>query len=120
MTKQAGFEIKQELESYVWITRERNLTGISEILVLLLLLACILILPRLLKGVPAQSSRSSAIDIKKLGTKTRLGIVLSIVYPVGAALYLRPWDGHLISFVSFGILPVLLIWAGVWVMAARK
>ncbi len=96
------------------------MTGISEILVLLLLLACILILPRLLKGVPANTVSSPVAEMKKLGKMARLGIVLSVVYPVGAALYLRPWDGHWVTFLSFGIFPVLLIWGIVWVLSARK
>lgn len=96
------------------------MTGISEILVLLLLLACILILPRLLKGVPARSGSSPVAEIKKLGTKARVRIVMSFVYPAGAALYLRPWDGHWISFLSFGVFPVLLIWGLIWILSAKK
>ena len=96
------------------------MTGISEILVLVLLIACILILPRLLKGVPAKPGGSPVPDMKKLSARARLGIVLSLVYPVGAALYLRPWDGHLISFLSVGVFPVLLIWGVVWIVSAKK
>lgn len=96
------------------------MTGISEILVLVLLIACILILPRLLKGVPAQSSDASAVNMRKLSAKARFGIVLSVVYPVSAALFIRPWDGPIVTFLSFGIFPVLLGWGIVWILSAKK
>ncbi|MCF6246232.1 MAG: hypothetical protein L3J69_02610 [Desulfobacula sp.] len=96
------------------------MTGISEILVLVLLIVCILILPRLFKGDEPNQKRSSPITIKKLGTKARIGIVLSLVYPVAMALYLRPWDGSLVSFISFGVFPILIVWAMIWISGSKK
>ena len=96
------------------------MTGISEILVLVLLIACILILPRMFKGDEPAAKKKSALPIKKLGTKARIGIVLSIVYPVVMALYLKPWDDQLIAYFSFGVFPVLLIWSMIWIIAGKK
>lgn len=97
------------------------MTGISEILVLLLLIACILILPRMMKGVPAKRSNTSAPMIRKLGPAVRLGIVASILYPVVLLLYLKPWStGAYLSVISIGLLPVLVIWSLAWVLAGRK
>jgi len=93
------------------------LTGISEILVLLLLITCVLILPRMFKGEPAPSKKNLQ---KKLTAKIRLGIVLSIVYPLAAALYFKPWLNNPIPFFSVGVLPVLLTWGGIWILAGRK
>ncbi len=95
------------------------MTGISEILVLVLLIACILILPRMFKGVPAKKASSSK-KRKQLSVKIRFGIVLTLVYPIAMALYIKPWNENIIPFVSFGIIPVFLIWAGVWIIAGRK
>jgi len=95
------------------------LTGISEILVLVLLIACILILPRLFKGEPVKKASSSK-KLKKLPAKIRFGIVLTLVYPVTMALYLKPWNENLISYISFGIIPVFLAWAVVWIISGRK
>lgn len=95
------------------------MTGISEILVLVLLITCILILPRLLKGEPAKKGSSSK-KLTKLRAKTRFSIILTIIYPVGMALYLRPWNDNLIVYISYGIIPVFLCWAIVWILAGKK
>jgi len=95
------------------------LTGISEILVLVLLITGILILPRLFKGEPVKK-RSSSKKLKRLPAKIRFGIVLTLVYPMVAALYLKPWNESMISYISYGIIPVFLVWAIVWIMSGRK
>ena len=95
------------------------MTGISEILVLVLLITGILILPRFFKGEPDKKP-SSAKMLKKLPAKIRLSIVLSLIYPIATALYLKPWNGNLISYIAYGIIPVILVWAVVWIIAGRK
>jgi len=99
------------------------LTGVSEILVLLLLITCILILPRMFKGKPVKKT-SSVNRLKRLPVKIRFTIVLSLIYPIAIALYLKPWNGNLIgnliSYISYGIIPVFLIWAIAWILAGRK
>lgn len=95
------------------------MTGISEILVLVLLIACIFILPRMMKGEPETKTRV----LKKkapLSAKIRLGIILSLIYPLVLALYLKPWNTAYIPYVAYGILPVFLAWSLVWVLAGRK
>ncbi|MBC2705526.1 hypothetical protein [Desulfobacula sp.] len=95
------------------------MTGISEILVLVLLIACILILPRLFKGEPVKEEPSSK-KLTRLPAKIRFGIVLTLVYPTVAALYLKPWNENIISYLSYGIIPVFLVWAVAWIMSGRK
>lgn len=95
------------------------MTGISEILVLVLLIACILILPRLFKGEPAKKISTSKKQ-KKFTANIRFGIVLTLVYPIVMALYIKPWNENIILFVSFGIIPVFLVWAVVWIIAGEK
>jgi Na+/H+ antiporter NhaD/arsenite permease-like protein len=95
------------------------LTGISEILVLVLLIACILILPRLFKGEPDKKISSSK-KIKNLSAKLRFNVVLTLAWPMIMALYLKPWEDHLILFISYGVAPVILVWAIIWIMAGKK
>ena len=95
------------------------MTGISEILVLLLLIVSILILPRLFKGEPDKKASASR-KLKKLSAKIRLGILLSLAYPVAMALYLKPWTAHQMIYLSCGVLPVLLAWGIVWILAGTK
>ncbi|MCP3873462.1 MAG: hypothetical protein GY699_09960 [Desulfobacteraceae bacterium] len=96
------------------------MTGISEILVLVLLIACILILPRLFKGESSNKKITTSTEIKKLTVIARFGIVLSFIYPLVLALLLKPWEKNNILYISVGIIPVFIIWAIVWIMAGRK
>jgi len=95
------------------------LTGISEILVLVLLIACILIVPRLFKGEPVKKASYPKM-LKKLNAKIRFCIVLSLIYPIAIALYLKPWNHNLIAYISSGIIPVILAWSIAWVLAGKK
>jgi predicted Na+-dependent transporter len=95
------------------------LTGISEILVLVLLIVCILILPRIFKGEPEKKPSLSK-KVTRLSAKIRFGIVMSFLYPFVAGIYLKPWNKNITSFLSFGILPVFLGWGIAWVLAGRK
>lgn len=97
------------------------MTGISEVLVLILLIACILILPRMLKGVPAKKGMGSPIKIKHLNPSKRLSIFASILYPVIVGLILTPWEnGSYIAYLTYGVLPVLIVWGLVWILAGKK
>nr|NJM01634.1 hypothetical protein [Desulfobacula sp.] len=96
------------------------MTGISEILLLILLAACIFILPRMFKGESAQKKRSGTQVLKTLPAKTRAGLVLSIAYPLCMALYLKPWGGNALAFVSYGLFPVFLLWALAWIVSGMK
>ena len=93
------------------------MTGVSEILVLILLISGILILPRMFKPAPkaVQGKKN-----KQISKTRRAGIVVSVLIPIIAAIGLKPWNGNLVLFVSIGIIPVVLAWAVVWIMAAQK
>lgn len=95
------------------------MTGISEILVLLLLITGLLILPRFFKGESATKS-SSPMILKKLSAKIRFCIVLSVIYPIALALYLKPWHDNLTAYLSYGIIPVFVAWAIAWILAGNK
>ena len=96
------------------------MTGISEVLVLILLICGILILPRMFKPAPAKSAGASKKSPRSFSMKLRAGIVVSIVFPILAAFVIQPWKGQLIPYLAIGILPVGLAWALAWVLAARK
>ncbi|OGR21607.1 MAG: hypothetical protein A3J85_00560 [Desulfobacula sp. RIFOXYA12_FULL_46_16] len=96
------------------------MTGISEILLLILLVSCIFILPRMFQGKPIQKKEDGRTILKRLPAKTRGLIVASIAYPLFMALYLKPWQGNGLAFVSYGLFPVFLFGAMVWIFSARK
>jgi len=90
------------------------LAGIQEILTLILLIACIIFLPRLFGGNKSSAKRKA----KRLSPsgRLRLAIVLSVIFPLVMAVPLPPWYPENQSmFLLGGLLPVVLYWAGVWI-----
>jgi len=94
------------------------LAGIQEILTILLILMAIIILPRIM------NSRKTATQITRkkirLTGRIRMGIVLSIIVPVTAALLLKPWQHNMVSFIATGIIPVAAGWAVFWIFSGFK
>lgn len=97
------------------------MTGASEILVLVLLISCILILPRLFRREPAQKKPaiSPSQKIKNLSMKMRAAIFLTVTYPCAAALFIKPWESRLPLYILTGILPVVSVWAIAWILGGR-
>lgn len=93
------------------------MTGISEILVLVFLICLILIVPRMMKPSPGNAPSR---PVRKLTPAMRSGIVASVILPVVAALVLQPWEKNFIFYLVIGILPVILSWAVVWILAGKK
>ncbi|MCG8529939.1 MAG: hypothetical protein MI749_04665 [Desulfovibrionales bacterium] len=94
------------------------MTGISEILVLILLITLVLILPRMVK--PASQRRGKPAKPQASSKKQRAGILVSFIWPLLLAGLLRPWEGSWLLFAGAGILPVFLAWGIFWVASAPK
>jgi hypothetical protein len=92
-------------------------TGVSEILVLILLISGILILPRMLKPPAAGKAGNKRV---RLSQKKRAAIVISIVFPVACAMAIKPWEGHVLLFGVVGLVPVALGWAFYWILSAPE
>lgn len=93
------------------------MTGVSEILVLILLISGILILPRMLKPQPTENSGKKIVPLSR---KKRAAIVASILYPIAATLVIKPWGGLWLLFAAIGPVPVILAWAIYWIVTAPK
>ena len=90
------------------------LAGIQEILTIILLIACIIFLPRLFGGnrsTVGKKNRRMAIS-----GKLRLAIVLSVVFPLAVAMFFPPWHPET-GFIFFpgALILVALCWAGAWI-----
>ena len=98
------------------------MSGIHEILLLLLIIAIIFILPRMKKKEPfPQPVRSSQIRPRFILTvKIRLAIVVTILWIFVSALYFQPWAKDLRLFLTIGMGPVVILWAMVWVIQGLK
>jgi len=69
---------------------------------------------------PAPKSHKKKAAPISFNMKLRAGIVASTIFPLLSALIIKPWQGDLILYVSIGILPVVLVWALIWILAAQK
>ncbi|HAR34928.1 MAG TPA: hypothetical protein DCR95_12825 [Desulfobacter sp.] len=95
------------------------MTGISEILLLILLILCIFIVPRMITPKPS-GRRTKRASARVFTMKMRLAVVLSAADIIISALWTKPWQGQISMFIVSGILPVALGWSLVWIFSARK
>ncbi|MFO7748942.1 MAG: hypothetical protein R6V54_02485 [Desulfobacteraceae bacterium] len=94
------------------------MTGIQEILTLIMIIAGIVVLPRIFgKKDPAGVKKKKSAP---LSGKIRMGIVLSVLLPALAALVIKPWQQNLTLFTLSGILPVAAGWAAFWIRSGFK
>ncbi|HNY65225.1 MAG TPA: hypothetical protein PKM41_07275 [Deltaproteobacteria bacterium] len=90
------------------------MTGVQEVLLIVLLFSIIFILPsRLGKG---GSGKKPGKLMAALSGKVRLGIFVSAVWLLVWAVYFRPWAGGVLVFALVGPSPVLLGWGIFWVV----
>ena len=94
------------------------MSGIQEILLLIVFVLAVLILPRVFsRGNSAEGvypALKHARPVVFTG-RMRLAVVLSVLWPLAMALYLTPWDGEVLRFICIGLAPVLIGWCAWWV-----
>jgi hypothetical protein len=95
-------------------TRRIKVSGIQEILLIVLVVVGLFFLPRLVnrRSEPEPARVRSA---KKLGGAVRLALLASGLWAAVACLWLRPWQGDVLPFVLLGLGPVAVGWGLVWV-----
>ncbi|MCW8801372.1 MAG: hypothetical protein OQK71_10630 [Desulfobacter sp.] len=96
------------------------MTGISEILLLIFLILCILIVPRIISPKPPGERKKTKPSPRVFTIKLRSAIVLSAAIIIISALWTKPWQGQISMFIVSGILPVALGWSLVWIFSAQK
>ena len=94
------------------------MAGIQEILTIVLILMAIIILPRIINSRKT-ITHTTRKKIRLTG-RIRMGIVISIMVPVTAALLLKPWQHNMVSFIATGIIPVATGWAVFWIFSGFK
>ena len=91
----------------------------SEILVIVAIGLAIFMLPRLL-GKPDAQNAASPRKMLDISGWLRLAILASMLWPAGWALYLKPWNGHWLLFLSLGMGPVIFFWGVFWVLSGFR
>ena len=95
-------------------------SGIQEILLIVLIVLAIFLVPRMTKPKSSPEPPRLRRLIPPLSGPLRLAIVISILWPVGCALYFKPWREAFIPFAVIGIGPVVVAWSLNWVLAGMR
>ena len=95
-------------------------SGIQEILLIVLIVLAIFLIPRMIKPRPSPEPVRVGRPGLPFTWTLRLAIVLSVLWPLGCALYFKPWQQSAILFAAVGIGPVVVAWSLNWVMAGMK
>ena len=95
-------------------------SGIQELLLIVLIALGIFLVPRMMKPLPPPPKTMLRRPALSLSWTIRLAIMLSVLWPLVCALYLRPWQQNTIAFVTVGLGPVALGWSLKWVLAGMK
>ena len=93
------------------------MSGISEILVLVIIVLAIFFIPRMLAKPEAQRPAKPAVE---LSGRLRLAIAASVIWPALIAAYLQPWQKDLVLFLYLGIGPVILGWGAFWIITGFR
>jgi hypothetical protein len=98
------------------------ISGIQEILVLVVILGAILLLPRLgSRSRPPESvRRTRRSPLARLSGGMRVAVSASVLWPLATAVYLEPWQNGPRAFLLAGLLPVAALWGIVWVTAGFR
>jgi hypothetical protein len=97
------------------------LSGLSEILLILVIVIVLFFLPRMVsRSAPPVRRPVRQPLMKKITGRWRLAILVSVVWLAATALWFRPWTGSQTQFVVLGAAPVIVGWGVVWVMAGFR
>ena len=105
----------------------------QEILVVAAIVLAIYFVPRL-TGRKSASSPQQRSDTRSgrgfqagfltakisLTGRMRLAILLTLVWIIACAVYLKPWEGSRLSFILLTVIPVTVFWGAVWLWFGYK
>jgi hypothetical protein len=97
------------------------LSGIQEILLIVLLILALLILPRFLssKRVP-EASRSERSARLWMSGKFRLGLLVTFLWLFAFSAIYVPWGGQWLAFLYAGAGPPIVAWGLIWVISGFR
>jgi len=95
------------------------MSGLSEILLLVVIVLVVFMLPRMLNK-KSDGTSQRPVERFKLTGRMRLAILVSVIWPGLMALLLKPWNGNGFLFMCLGVAPIALIWSISWVFIGFK
>ena len=98
------------------------MSGIQEILVIVIVLLLVLVVPRITgRGAKAQAGLPLFFTSSRFLSGTmRLAIVISVLWPLLAAAYFQPWQNEALLFVYVGTGPVVAGWSAYWILSGYR
>ena len=97
------------------------MSGLSEILLILIIVIVLFFLPRMVsRSAPPVRRPVRQPLMTKITGRWRLAILVSLVWLAATALWFKPWAGATTPFVVIGAAPVVVGWGLVWVVAGFR
>lgn len=97
------------------------MSGIQEILLIILLILALLILPRIFSSrrvtVVSKPARAGRLP---LSGKFRLAILSSFLWLFALSAVYVPWRGQWLSFLYAGVGPLIVAWGLYWVVSGFR
>ena len=90
------------------------MSGLQEILIVVLIVLGIILLPRI-TGRPAAPTLAGNAKRLRINSLMRMALAISGLWLIGAIIYHRAWEEITMPFYLFGMGPVLLGWTVYWV-----
>jgi len=95
------------------------MSGLTEILLIVAIVAGIIFLPGL-KNKKSEKTTQLLDRVLRISGWMRLAILASLLWPALVALYLKPWNNHWHIFLYVAVCPVALTWGIFWVFSGFK
>ena len=97
-------------------------SGLQELLLIGLIIACLILLPRILQrgrqnSAGASSAARSGLHLPR---SLRLAVVLSAIWLLVSIALFEPWRAYSSLFLYIGIVPVAAAWGIIWIAYGRS
>ena len=98
------------------------MSGIQEVLVVIVIFLAILLLPRITTRQPGAAVPQPLLRHPNLSLsgRMRLAIAASLFWPTLTAAFIQPWQGKWLTYIYVGLAPVITAWCGWWVMRGYR
>ena len=95
------------------------MSGLLEILIIVVIILCIFLVPRMLRKQPEPEIKPQNRTLKLNGW-ARMAIMVSFFWLVFFTIYLKPWNNEWHLFIYIGLAPVVLSWSIFWIFLGFK
>jgi len=95
------------------------MSGLTEVLLIVAIILGIVMLPRALRRPQEDEIHQVDLGLRLTGW-ARLAITLSVLWMAILALYLKPWQGDWLIYLTVGVCPVGLAWGVYWILSGFR